>query len=43
MFTVANALVSLLFCPVFVTLWGVVVAPACFALIYRIMSVHSRV
>lgn len=43
MYIVANALVSLLFCPVFATFWGVIVAPAAYALIHRIVSVQTRV
>lgn len=43
MFIVANALVSLLFCPVFTMFWGIIVAPAAYALIHRIISVQTRV
>ena len=43
MYIVANALVSLLFSPVFLTFWGVIVAPSALAIIHRIMSVQTRV
>lgn len=43
MYIVANALASLLFCPVFLTFWGVIIAPSAYALIHRIISVQTRV